>query len=184
MRRVSESLHAQMIALDVKVFNATPSAERMHYALQIVANTFGIAALSLTVGALTGKFTETFAVLIAFARIRLLSGGYHLRSGAACIFVSSAVVAMIPHFNVSNTANYVMTAVAFVAMAIWAPANYDNYARLSKRYYPLLKAISCAVVALNFVIVSDILAITYIIQAATLPFKNKGEVPLNENEKV
>lgn len=173
-----------MVEQDVKVFNVTPSADRMYYALQILANTFGIACLSLAVGAATGKLYETLIAIYAFARIRFISGGYHIRSGAACIIVSTAVVSAIPHISgvVSDTANYAMTAIALVAVAIWAPANYDNYARLSKRYYPLLKAIACAVVALNFVIHSDILAITYIIQAATLPFKNKGEVPVNETE--
>jgi len=53
-------------------------------------------------------------------------------------------------------------------MVILAPCNFDKYARIPEQYYPLLKAIAFGMVAANFAIGSELLAITYTIQAALM----------------
>ncbi|WP_425466201.1 accessory gene regulator B family protein [Paenibacillus methanolicus] len=145
-----------------------PSADVLRYFLEIIANTAGVILLSLGIGLCTSHFAETVFVLAAFATIRFISGGYHLKASWACVIISTFIVSVIPFVIVSDLLNYIITAGSLTAMLVWAPANYDYYARISKRYYPLMKTLACAVVALNFVIVSDVLAITYIVQAALL----------------
>lgn len=148
--------------------DSPPSVPVIYYAFQIIANTVGIAGLSLVIGGVTGEFAETALVLVIFALIRFLTGGYHIKSGLLCVAVSTAVVTLIPHINVNEMITYILTAIALIVTAALAPANYDKYARISIRYYPLLKFISCAVIAVNFAIGSELLAITYIVQAALL----------------
>jgi accessory gene regulator B len=99
-----------------------------------------------------------------------------MKSGVACVIVSSAIVSAIPHVALPEIWTYVVTAAALVITAIKAPANYDKYARIPKRYYPLLKLIACGVIAVNFAVGSEILAITYIVQALLLlGGENKNE---------
>jgi accessory gene regulator B len=148
----------------------------IQYALHIVFNTAGGVILSLVIGGLTGNFGATALTLAAFALLRYLTGGYHMKSGVACVIVSSAIVSAIPHVALPEIWTYVVTAAALVITAIKAPANYDKYARIPKRYYPLLKLIACGVIAVNFAVGSEILAITYIVQALLLlGGENKNE---------
>ncbi|RXZ77078.1 hypothetical protein EBB07_32860 [Paenibacillaceae bacterium] len=166
LNRIATGLHDRIIASGAQA----PSIPVIQYALHILFNTFSTAAAALLIGALTGKFVDTLIVLLMFSMIRYLSGGFHLKSGVWCTIVSTCVLVVIPHIPVSSTVVYVLTGLSFIAMLWFAPANYDKYARIPVRYYPVLKALSAAVVAINFLVVSELLAITYIIQAVLLPF--------------
>jgi len=152
-----------------------PSTEVIVYALSIVSNTVSIVSISLLIGLLTGEFARTLLVLCVFALIRYLSGGYHLKSGLWCIVISTAVMSALPHIMLSEFATNVLTGIALVFFLILAPANYDKYARIDPKYFPLLKIISSVIVSANFLFVSDILALAFITQALLLPFREGGE---------
>src|SRR5690606_10587080 len=104
---------------------------------------------------------RTFLLLAVFALIRYLSGGYHLKSGLWCILVSSAAMSILPHIHLDEQWTFGLTAAALAAMLLLAPANYDQYARIPRRYYPLLKCLAAVIVALNFWIGSDVLALAF-----------------------
>jgi len=171
LHRIAVSMRDRMIANGVMA----PSVEIILYALNIVGNTVSIFSISALVGLITGELVRTLLLMMVFALIRILSGGYHLKSGMWCIVVSSALMSVLPHLRLTNTWTYVFTGIALLAILIFAPANYDKYARLSERYYPFLKLISAAIVAANLLIVSDVAAIAFITQALLLPFKEGGE---------
>lgn len=165
LNRMATSLHGSMVEAGVEKPASVPV---LQYALHIVFNTLGGVLLSLLVGWLTGNIGATALTLVAFAILRFLTGGYHLKSGMACVIVSAAIISAIPHVGLPEFWTYIVTAAALVITAIKAPANYDKYARMPKRYYPLLKLIACGVIAVNFAVGSEVLAITYIIQALLL----------------
>lgn len=171
LRKFAVELNARMNANGV----TAPSVDVIHYALQIVTNTVGISALSLLIGLLTGQFVQTLVTLLFFAVIRVLTGGYHLKSGFWCIVVSTAVMSGIPHIVLNTGWTYTLTAAALAVVLLLAPANYDKYARISPKYYPHLKIAASVVVSLNFFIVSDTIALAYITAAALLPFKEGGQ---------
>ncbi|WP_274651701.1 accessory gene regulator B family protein [Paenibacillus humicola] len=171
LRKLAGNLHHRMIANGVEA----PSVDIIVYALNIIGNSVSIIALSLIIGAVTGKFTATLLTLVVFAVIRFLTGGYHLKSGSLCIVVSTIAMSAMPHFHFGSVTIYIFTAISLIMVLIFSPANYDKYARISEKYYPLLKLIAALFVASNFLFVSSILAICFIVQAAMLPFKEGGE---------
>jgi len=171
-------LHKAAVQLQMRMKNngveSAPSVDVIVYALKIVTNTLSIVVISLLVGLLTGELGRTLLLLIVFAVVRFLSGGYHLKSGWWCILVSSATMSIIPHIRMSEMWIYILTGIALVFFLLLAPANYDKYARIEARHLPLLKLLSSAIVASNFLIGSDVLALAFMTQALLLPFKEGG----------
>ncbi|MBJ6364207.1 accessory gene regulator B family protein [Paenibacillus sp. GCM10012307] len=146
-----------------------PSTAVTYYALQIIVNTVTIAGCALLIGFITGEFWRAALAIVSFGVIRYLSGGYHLKAGYLCIIVSTLLLSILPHLSFPIVVIKIMTIISVISFALFAPSNYDKYARMPKRYYPLLKIVSTGLVASNFVILSDVLAMTYIIQAVLLP---------------
>lgn len=170
LHRYATSLRARISESGAKA----PSVDVIAYALNIVTNTVSIAALSLIIGILTGEFWRTAAMLVTFAVIRFITGGYHLKSGIFCVVVSTVVLSTMPLINLSDLMTNIFTLVACIIIAAFAPSNFDKYAWISEKHYPRLKVIAFALVSINFFVVSDILALTYILQASLLPFKEGG----------
>lgn len=171
LHRYASRLHYRMIANGVQA----PSVDVIVYALNIVYNTLSIIGLTALIGLLTGEFVRTLIVLITFAVIRFLTGGYHLKSGTFCIVVSTIVMSILPHLYLDQLWTLIVTTVALVLVLIFAPANYDKYARISEKYYPHLKLLAAAVVASNYFFVYDAIAISFVVAGLLLPFKEGGE---------
>jgi accessory gene regulator B len=173
LRKAAEALHGGMTRNGV----APPSVEVIYYALHVVGNTVSIVVFTLLIGLMTGALPETALALLSFALIRTFSGGYHLKSGLFCIFVSTAIMAVIPHIRLGDQGTLIATASAALLFLLFAPSNLDKYARIAPRYYPLLKALTTAAVAANFFIRSDVLAIVFFLQGVSLLFRNKPGEP-------
>lgn len=153
---------------------APPPIGVIVYALDIVVNTLGIVLLTIIIGLLTGNLSAMMACLGALAMLRFVSGGVHLRNNITCITASSITIAIIPFIDLSDRLNVYVTAAALIVVAIKAPSNYDKHARIPRKYYPLMKVIACIIVGVNLLIASDVLALTYIIQAVTLLPSSRG----------
>lgn len=171
LRKYSEALNVKMSAEGV----AAPSADVIEYALKILINTFSITLLALLVGLATHKLPETVAAIIGLSTLRFVTGGYHIRSGIACIGVSVFVLSIIPHFAVPALWIYILTGFSLLLVALLAPANFDKHAWASEKQYPFLKLIGIIIVSSNFFIVSSTLALVFALQAISLLFKEGGE---------
>ncbi|MEK0314133.1 accessory gene regulator B family protein [Cohnella sp. 56] len=171
LRSYSENLNLRMNAAGVKA----PSADVIEYALKIILNTVSIIVFTIMIGLITGSPGKTALVLAGFAILRIATGGYHLRSGIACIAASTVVLSILPHINLSAMWTYILTSLAFFMVAVFAPSNFDKYAWVSSKHYPLLKVIGLIIVSMNFVIVSDTLALAFLVQVMLLPFSEGGE---------
>jgi accessory gene regulator B len=171
LRKAAETLHGGMVRNGV----TPPSVDVIYYTLYVMGNTVSIIVLSLFIGWLTGAFPETALTLVSFALIRTFSGGYHLKSGLFCIFVSTALMSAIPHVPLSETGVLIATAAAAVLFLFFAPSNLNKYARIAPKYYPLLKAFTTAAVASNFIIRSEVLAVVFFVQGISLLFKSGSD---------
>ncbi|SEO18593.1 accessory gene regulator B family protein [Paenibacillus sp. OV219] len=169
LQRAAAALHARIKESGAEA----PSVPVIVYALEIVFNTVSIALLVLLVGLATGELLRTAELLILFAVVRFISGGYHLPSNSYCIIVSTIVLATLPHINLPDAFMFGLTCASLLMMIIFAPANYDTYARIAPKYYPLMKLLACLIVAANLLLQSDMLALAFAVQAVLLPFKNK-----------
>lgn len=171
LRKAAESLHAGMTRNGV----SPPSVDVIYYALHVAGNTVSIIVLTLLVGWITGVLPETVLALLSFAIIRTFSGGYHLKSGLFCIFVSTAIMSAIPHIRLNDSWLLAATAAAALLFLFFAPSNLDKYARIAPRHYPLLKALTTTAVAANFFIRSDVLAVVFLVQGVSLLFKSRTD---------
>ncbi|GGD75172.1 accessory gene regulator B family protein [Paenibacillus nasutitermitis] len=177
LHKAAFQLHARMAAAGTE----PPSVPVILYVLQIFVNTVSIVILAMILGMVTGEPGKTSIVIVVLAVIRFLTGGYHLPTSIGCIFASSIVLAAIPFIHLPSIWVYSINAAAFVMMVVFAPSNYDQHARIPKRYYPLLKLLASAIVASNFFIGSELLALVFATQSILLPIKG---VKKNEEEGV
>lgn len=171
LRKAAESLHAGMTRNGV----APPSVDIIYYALNVAVNTLSIIGLTLLIGGITGVLPESLLALLSFALIRTFSGGYHLKSGLFCIFVSTAIMSAIPHIRLNDQWVLAVTAAATLLFLLFAPSNLDKYARIAPEYYPFLKTLTTAAVAANFFIRSDLFAVVCLVQGVSLLFKSRTE---------
>lgn len=171
LRKYSEGLNFRMTEAGVQA----PSVDVIEYALKIIVNTVFIATATLVLGLVTGEPAATLTVIVSFAVLRLATGGYHLHSNVGCIVGSTIVLTLIPHIHLTNAWSLGLTIFALAMVAIFAPSNFDKYAWIKPKHYPILKAIGLAIVASNLWIRSDLLALTFAVQTLLLPFKEGGE---------
>lgn len=167
-------------AIKSKVPNHPASIAVLKFGIAALLNISSIIILSLALGALLGTLFQTVIVLVSFAVLRQLSGGYHLKSGVLCIVISTTgivTLSLVPQFSSGllvaiNVLNAILT-------LIFAPSSIEKQSRINKKYYPLLKVISTLVVLSNFWIGSSMLGITFLVQCLTLinkPFNRKEAI--------
>jgi accessory gene regulator B len=164
---------ANQLAITIKQANPqrTSSVEVMKFSLIILLNALATIILTMAVGLVTGKFWDTVLVLISFAVLRFFSGGLHLRSSEACVVVSTAVLALIPHLPLDQYTQ-VITIISFILTVLFAPSNAEGHHRVAQSKKLLFKLIASAIVASNFIWNSDVLAVSFLVQCTLiLPYQ-------------
>ncbi|WP_051236547.1 accessory gene regulator ArgB-like protein [Paenibacillus pinihumi] len=155
----------------------------MRYGLNIVFNTVFTILLSVVLGIAAGQLPETMTVLFGFALLRVISGGYHFKSGLLCVGVSSVMAVGLSFIELGLYTVCTLNAVNAVLVAIYAPSGIERQTRIPKRYYPLLKMSALLIVLTNLHIQSSLLALTWLVQAISLiPVKQWKEVKNNEQK--
>lgn len=168
-----ESIAGKM-AFSIKQANPdkTSSVEVMKFSLMIILNTVAIVVFSLIIGGITGRLWATAVTLFSFALLKQASGGRHLKSSEYCVLWSTVAMSLLPHIPIYESWVIWMTATSCILVLLFAPANMNKQARITEKFYPLLKMISLLIVASNFIFDSDTLAKVFILQATMLiPFK-------------
>lgn len=166
---------AEKLALQIKkqAPDETASVEVMKFALLTLYNGGTVLIASLTIGALTGMFKETFITLVAFALLRFLSGGYHFESALACFIFSTALMAGLPHLPLPESATLYLNIGAILLLLIFSPSSIKGHTRIPEKYFIWLKVFSILLVCGNIVIDSSILAKAFFTQAV-LTVKIRG----------
>ena len=146
----------------------TASVSVLKYSLAIILNTAFIIIGSLIISLFTGKTTNVLILLVAFALLRQVSGGIHLKSGTACAVVTTAVFTVLSFFDANLFYTQIINSISFVLVLTYAPSRIREQYKLPKRYYPLLKVIAALFIIGSFIIHSPTLAICFLVQSLTL----------------
>lgn len=146
-----------------------PASEQvLKYSLSLIINAAMIIGLTLLISIFTSKTKEVGLILTSFAILRQVSGGLHLKSGIWCVIATTAGATTLSLITMSSTWTIAVTSLSLLGMLLWAPTNIEKQSRIPKKYYPLLKILSCLVVGSNFIIQSDVIALAFLVQALTL----------------
>ncbi|MCL9660467.1 accessory gene regulator B family protein [Paenibacillus hunanensis] len=140
----------------------------LKYALQIVINTLGIVLMTILFSSLLGTFQYAMIIMIVFALLRQLTGGYHLQSGVSCIVVSSSLFVALSLVTFSDLYCIIFTCMSILLILIFAPSNIHKQSRIPKKYYSLLKIAGCLLVATNLYVLSVPFALASLAQSVTL----------------
>ncbi|MBB6675327.1 accessory gene regulator ArgB-like protein [Cohnella nanjingensis] len=153
------------------------SVEVLKYAVSFVLNTGSIIVFSLAISFFTGRVAEVLTVLVAYALLRQVSGGLHLKSGTLCVVASTAGITAMSFADFGPAAVTVANLAALLLAAVYAPSRIEGQTRIPKKYYPLLRFVSIIIVSSNFLIQSPILAAAFLVQCVTLirPLRRGGE---------
>lgn len=160
---------AERIAKMIKKANPeeTKSVPVMAYSLSILINSFAVIIVSLIIGVLNGRTTETFLALISFATLRMVSGGHHARSLTVCFVVSTALFVLIPYIPLTKTQVTIANILALSLVAVFAPYNGEKN-NIPQRVFPLFKAISITLVVTSLLIGHASIALSLLAQALLL----------------
>lgn len=168
---------AEGMARRIKKINSeeTASIEVMKYGLLIFINFASIVTTSILISLIIGTFPETILVLFSFAILRALTGGYHLKSSASCIVVSTLIITVITLIPLNHSFFLLFNLLSILLILCFAPFGIENQSNVPKRYYPLLKWVSIVLVASNFLIKSDVLAVCFLAQSIMLIHLKGGD---------
>lgn len=161
---------AGKIASKIKLANEQQTAHKdvLKFGLIIVINFTIPVGISMLVGWITGQFVGTLLSILAFTLLRISSGGFHFKSANVCSIVSILVITIPPHITLSDHWITICTAVSLLLIIIFAPANIRGYARMSEKYFPVMKFISALVVGSNFFLHSSTFAVVFLVQGLLL----------------
>ncbi|UVI28599.1 accessory gene regulator ArgB-like protein [Paenibacillus spongiae] len=160
--------HRIAAGIKSKVPEHQASVAVLQYSISFILNIIFIIGLSLGIALLTGQIRNAVIALTAFALLRQVSGGYHLKSGMMCIVVSTAGITLLSFAEFNSTITFVFNIMALILALVFAPSRIDAQTRIPKKYFPFLKLISLAMIAVSFMVGSSVLASTFLVQALTL----------------
>lgn len=168
-----EAISRRMAIRMKEIHPAHPiSTEVLAFALVSIINIFGTVMVSLLLALLLGQLKETALAMIAFAALRAISGGRHLKSGVTCILVTAIGANLIPmlarYIPFTTMTITCMTVVSMVLAAVFATRKIEHQTRIPKRYFPLLRVLSILLIASNFIFCNAIVAISHFIQSISL----------------
>jgi accessory gene regulator B len=148
------------------------STEVLAFALGSIINIFGTIVVSLTLAAFLGQLQETALAMLAFAALRAISGGRHLKTSISCMLVTSIGANLIPmaakYIPFSKYSIILMTMISMALTAVFATRKIERQTRIPKKYYPLLRVLSVLLIATNFIFLNSIIAISHFIQSVLL----------------
>lgn len=146
----------------------TASIDVMKFSLEALLNVFFTLLFILVIGTISGKTLETFLGFVSFAFLRFFSGGIHLRNAVQCSIVSTILISIAPHIPLSHSGERIITILSLALILVFAPSNIEGYARIPKKYFPILKLISFIIVLSGLFIDFPTFTIICFIQAIAI----------------
>lgn len=140
----------------------------LKYSLSILLNTVFIIIGTLLLSIVTGRTKEALILLVAFALIRQVSGGVHLKSGMQCVLATTAAFTFLSLFHLDILYIQVFNVLTVLLYLIFAPSRIREQNRIPKRYYPALKVLSVLIVSSSFLFQSTTLTLCFLVQGLTL----------------
>lgn len=106
-------------------------------------------------------------LMASFALLRQISGGIHLKSGLACVIVSTALFTTLSMINVGDNSIY-LNVLSLIMVILFAPSDIEKQTRIPKKYFPLLKGGATAVIIMSLLLNSQTVSLGLFVQSLTL----------------
>lgn len=140
----------------------------LKHALAILLNMVFITGLTLFISAITGRYKEVLTIMAAFAFLRQMTGGLHLKSGMGCVVVSTLLFTGLSLVHLDYTWTLGATIASMLLILAFAPAGIERQTRIPPRYFPLLRLGAFIVVSFNLWIANPFIAISFLAQSLLL----------------
>ncbi|ODA08491.1 accessory gene regulator ArgB-like protein [Paenibacillus polymyxa] len=148
--------------------NHPASVAVLKHALAVILNIFFITASTIVIALLTGKVGEVVTIMVAFAFLRQMTGGIHLKTGMGCVVVSTLLFTGLSFINLDYKWTIGATLVSMLLILVFAPAGIEKQTRIPPRYFPLLKVGAFIAVSFNLWIANPFIAISILAQTLSL----------------
>jgi accessory gene regulator B len=151
--------------------NQMRSYEVLVYGLKIILNTLSVICLTLLLGWAFGWFIDVIITMVSFASLRWFSGGYHIKSSDLCVLISSILMLLITMISKIYEPPFIIYSAislfSIIVMLLYAPSKKIDRIKQPKKFL-LYKIISCLMIILSLVLHSDIVVLTFMVQAITI----------------
>ncbi|MGG4104545.1 accessory gene regulator B family protein [Paenibacillus lautus] len=147
----------------------------LKHAIAILLNILCIVTFTLVISIYTGHMKQAITGLIGFALLRQFSGGIHVKTGAGCIVITTALFTAVSFVDLGELPTQILNILSFLLVVLFAPSKIAKQSRIPRKHYPKLRLISCIIVGVNFFIQSPTLSIVFFIQALSLIHLKGGE---------
>lgn len=145
----------------------TASVEILKFSLEFILNSLITLLVISAIGIFTGSIGQTLLGMAAFVLLRFFSGGLHLNKAMHCSLLTTVLIGAAPHIPLHVTGIWIATGISFVTILIFAPSNIEGHARIPKKYFPVLKAVSALIVLSNLIFMNPTISLVHLIQALT-----------------
>lgn len=163
--------------LAVKIHAANPqhpvSLPVQRYAIETVISYTIINSISLSIGLMLGQALLVLIVIVGFSLLRLITGGRHFSSPTACIvttIIGFNTVPILAHYIHSPLLIFAITLGSLLLCIVFAPQGKRS---IIKQHH-IIKLAGGAIIAVNFIVESPVLAIAFLLQTLTLVHSIKG----------
>ncbi len=148
---------ANLLAIKLNNFtkNTNINVDIVRYRLAEILHISIIFAASILISLFTGKTFDVIIALIAFGILRRFSGGYHFKTLEACEVFTVSLVTIITFIHLDNT--FIINTIVLVMVVIFTKKRSFTY-----------RILSLLLVASNFIIDSDVAAISFLAQTLML----------------
>jgi accessory gene regulator B len=140
----------------------------LKHALAVILNIGFITVATIIIALLTGKAREVFTIMIAFAFLRQMTGGIHLKSGMGCVVVSTLLFTGLSFITLDHKWTMIATGISMILILLFAPAGIEKQTRIPPKYFSVLKVVSLILVGFNLWFAAPFIAISVLAQALTL----------------
>ncbi|MDQ0496363.1 accessory gene regulator ArgB-like protein [Paenibacillus brasilensis] len=140
----------------------------LKHALAVILNMVFITGLTIAISVFTGRIREVLTIMAAFAFLRQMTGGLHLKSGMGCVAVSTLLFTGLSFVHLDYRWSMIATVISMILILIFAPAGIEKQTRIPPRYFPLLKAGAFIVVSFNLWVANPFIAVSFFAQSLLL----------------
>ncbi|MBU7320831.1 accessory gene regulator B family protein [Paenibacillus oleatilyticus] len=141
----------------------TDHVEDIRYGVALRINYYSVVLGCLIIGFVTGKVLETIVSMISFILLRRFTGGLHMPTLTLCFFVSIALMSGIPHISLAQNISIVLNIISLVLVLF-----------LSERRQRHNLMGACMLIGSNFILNSDVIAMSFLAQSVLLIRLGKG----------
>ncbi|MCR8631040.1 accessory gene regulator B family protein [Paenibacillus radicis (ex Xue et al. 2023)] len=158
---------ATLIASSIRKNNPQAASQAvLFYALSLLINVTLTIIIVIFISSFTNHLSKALLVILCYTLLRIVSGGAHLASSLACCIASSIIFITASHLEYDFFyIGFILNTAALLILLKTAPQGIEGVSRIDKKYYPLLKLISVAIVFSNYYFQMDLLSTAFFIQA-------------------